>query len=148
MAIEANENNGELFDTDDGDQLSWEGGVDELPKAKWARNLVELIEVVEARYLRQGMSEAEAFRWSREAVLAEAEYFGGRQLYIPRGDDLHRALRDAEIYRRFTGLNLDELAAEYKLTPSQVYKINRVQRKLHMRRIQPQLFEEGGKDEN
>jgi Mor family transcriptional regulator len=116
--------------------------LDAVPADKWARNLVEMIEVIEARHVRDGLSQAQAFRLARNAVLEVAEHQGGRQFYLPRGDTLRTALRDAEIFRKVNRSNIEELAREHGLTVSQIYRINRQQRALHVRRVQGRLFDQ------
>lgn len=114
----------------------------DLPEAqrRWAPMLVDLVRVIEAAHVRRGMEAEAAFTAALEAVKAVAEYFGGRPLYIPRGDRLLAALRDAEIFRRAKGGNFDQLAVEYGLSTLQVYRIVRQQRALHLRKIQGRLF--------
>jgi Mor family transcriptional regulator len=55
--------------------------------------------------------------------------FGGSLLYIPKGDKMDRATRDAELCAAFTGRNHRELSRRYGLTVSQVYGIIAAHRK-------------------
>ncbi|WP_411832305.1 Mor transcription activator family protein [Pseudoxanthomonas mexicana] len=120
--------------------------LDDVPASKWAQGLVQLVEVQEATFTRMGLEGGEAFRLARAATLAIAEYQGGRGMYLPRGDQLRAALRDAEIYRRARRGNIPQLAREYQLTDQHVWRIVRQQRALHHRKIQGDLFnEERGK---
>lgn len=133
---------GELMPAD-GNSLALKPGaeLDDLPANAWEKNLVQMIEVQEAAFVRDGLSEGEAFRLARVGMLALAEFHGARQWYLPRGDRLRTALRDAEIYRRARRGNIQALAAEFQLSDLQVWRIVRQQRKLHLRKIQGQLFE-------
>lgn len=115
--------------------------VDAVPDDKWARSLVESIEVIEAAFARQGLDGEQAFGLASVAVRAVAEFRGGRQFYWPRGDALMTALRDVAIYHRANRGNIEALAAEYGLTVSQIYRICRQQRALHIRKTQGRLFE-------
>lgn len=119
----------------------------DLPESqrRWARMLVDLLRVIEAAHARRGLDADAAFQAAVTAVTAVAEYFGGRPLYIPRGERLLLALRDAEIYRRARAGNIEALAAEYGLNVIQIYRVIRQQRDLHVRKIQGRLFndEEG-----
>ncbi len=115
--------------------------LDDIPQEAWAKDLVQLIEVQELAFTKAGIDPAQAFRLARVGVLAQAEYHGGRQFYLPRGDRLHIALRDAEIYRRANRRNIRALAQEYGLIDSQIWRICRQQHKLHLRKVQGQLFE-------
>lgn len=112
----------------------------ELPESKWAPLLANLVSVLEALYRRQGRGEEEAFRQARDSAMAIADYFGGRVVYLPRGDRMKIALRDAEIYRRAKAGNIDELATEFGLTSIHVYRIVRQQRALYLRKMQGRLF--------
>lgn len=118
--------------------------VSDVPPEKWARSLVESIEVIEAAYKRDGLDADTSFRLASLGVRAVAEYRGGRQFYWPRGDALITALRDAEIYHRANRSNIAELASEHGLTDSQIYRICRQQRALHIRKVQGRLFDETG----
>lgn len=114
-----------------------------VPDSKWAPLLAQMVAVLEALYRRKGMDEQAAFKLASDSVLALAEYFGGRVVYLPRGDRLKTALRDAEIYRRFRGSkNVDALAEEYDLSVIRVYAIYAEQRQLHLRKLQGRLFED------
>ena len=55
--------------------------------------------------------------------------FGGSLLYIPKGEKMDRAARDAEIFAAFTGRNHRELARRYGLTVSTIYDVIAAQRK-------------------
>ncbi|MBH1476294.1 Mor transcription activator family protein [Stenotrophomonas forensis] len=116
--------------------------LDCLPKERWPRDLVSAIEVQEAAFQRLGYDEDEAFKLARAGVLALADYGGGRDWYLPRGDTLLVAVRDAEIYRRAHRGNIAALAAEFRLTERHVWRICRQQYALHIRKIQPPLFPE------
>lgn len=126
------------------DLLGTPGGpIEAVPESKWARNLVALIEVAEARLKQRGMDDGAAFSWARELVLAQAEYCGGRQIYLPTGDALLTAMKHAEIYRRANRDNILALAQEYGLTDSQIYRICREQKRLHLDKMQGKLFDQG-----
>lgn len=116
----------------------------DVPAAKWARALVEFIEQIELVYVRDGMPADDAFRLASLAVRSIAEFRGGRQFYLPRGDELLTALRHAEIFHRANRANIEALAAEHGLTVSQVYRICRQQRALHIRKTQGRLFDDKG----
>jgi len=126
-------------------QRLWEADDDVLPAPRWAEGLVNLIQVQEATFRRSGLDAKTSFRLARASVLAMAQYYGGKQWYLPRGDDLHTALRDADIYRRANRDNIEALAAEYKLTPRSVWRIVRDQHRLHLNKVQGQLFQSGEK---
>lgn len=120
-----------------------DANLDDVPAHRWAHGLVQLIEVQEAVFVRLGYPRDEAFVLARSGVLAIAEFGGGRDWYLPRGDDLRIALRDAEIWRRATRRNIGALAVEHGLTERQIWRICSQQRKLHVNKMQGRLFEDG-----
>lgn len=109
-------------------------------RAKWPKALADLVSVIEAAHLRAGDAPEVAQRRAFVTVRALSNYAGGRQLYMPKGDVLERALRDREIWGKYTGRNIDDLAESFDLTVVQVYSIIAEQRALHRQRIQPSLF--------
>lgn len=109
-------------------------------RAKWPKILADLVSVIEAAHLREGDSPEVAQRRAFVTVRALANYAGGRQLYMPRGGVLERALRARKIWTKYKGDNIPDLANEFELTVSQVYTIIAEQRELHRQRIQPSLF--------
>lgn len=64
---------------------------------------------------------------ANEAAMSATEKvriaFAGQLLYIPRGDKFNIAERDEEIYGRFDGTNVAELARDYKLSVAHVYRV-------------------------
>ncbi|MBU0809633.1 MAG: transcriptional regulator [Gammaproteobacteria bacterium] len=109
-------------------------------RAKWPKALADLVSVIEAAHLRAGDAPEVAQRRAFVTVRALSNYAGGRQLYMPKGEILERALRDREIWSRYNGRNIDDLVAEFDLGFVQVYSIIAEQRALHRQRIQPSLF--------
>ena len=111
-----------------------------VPESKWAPMLAQMVAVLEALYRRGGKDEDAAFRQACDSVMALADYWGGRVVYLPRGDRLKLALRDAEIYRRFRGsANADQLAEEFDLNVIRIYAIAAEQRALYVKRTQREL---------
>lgn len=108
---------------------------------KWPQGLTDMIMVIEAAMARRGASRDQARRVAFVAVRALSQFAGGRSFYIPKGEALDRALRDRELWERFDGSNVSELATWAHLTEVQVYAILAEQRKLARRRVQPELFE-------
>ncbi len=108
----------------------------DLTEKQWEGTLVALVAVMEAAFRRAGLDEEQATRLALAGMLAQAEYAGGRQIYIPQGMRLRNALRDAEIYRKAKRGNIAQLVTEYGLTEVRVYEIIRQQRQLHLARVQ------------
>lgn len=120
----------------------------DVPETKWAPMLANLVGVLEATFRRRGHDDDDALRLACDGVLAIAEYGGGRVMYLPRGDRLRIALRDAEIHRRWQGgVSIPALAAAHDITEIHVYRIVAEQRRLYLGKAQGQLFmeqQEGG----
>lgn len=106
---------------------------DEIRHA-WPQTLVDMVASVEAALRRDGVSDDEASRWAVRAVRAVALMAGGRQIYIPTGEQLDRAVRDREIWRKFKGNNIPALAREYGMSERRIYNIVRAQRALDVAR--------------
>jgi len=98
----------------------------------WPRTMAELIDVV-ADYL-DGLplfdSSERSMELAQNVILVIANHLGARAIYLPRGDKLKRALRDAAIFRAFNGCNHRELAKKTGLTTAQIYSIIATQRQL------------------
>jgi len=109
---------------------------DDVADPKWAPFLVEMIQVLESSYLRKGMAAVAAFDLARGSVLEIAAHLGGRVAYLPRGDRIRIALRDAEIYRRCNGRNHEALAIEHAMSTIHIYRICKQQRRLHVGKMQ------------
>jgi len=116
---------------------------EELRQARWPEGLVDLLKVQEAEFRRAGLAPETAYLLAKTGIVAIAKYYGGRQWYLPKGDDLHTALRDAEIYRRGNRDNIEALADEYDLSVQSIYRIMKEQRRLHVEKRQGQLPFEG-----
>lgn len=117
-----------------------EHGAVAVDEKQWAPLLADMVRVIEQDKLRRGAATTEAFADARAAVLSIAEYFGGRMTYLPKGERLLTALRDAEIWRKFNGRNIRELAAEYGVSEIHLYDVLKRQRALHTRKLQGRLF--------
>ena len=73
--------------------------------------------------------EAEAARaFGRRVADMLAEDWGGSSVYIPKNLASRFRRRDAELFRAFTGHNIEELARKYGLTRQRVYAILKAER--------------------
>lgn len=102
-------------------------------RSAWPKQMAELADVLLALFLKRKCSTEESISAARAVVLELAFYFGGRPLYIPRGDRLRIAQRNAEIWARFNGGNVVELAEEFQVTSIHLYSILAEQRALRTR---------------
>lgn len=64
---------------------------------------------MQAELLRQNFAEDKAKKTASKLVGVMAHYFGGKSFYLPAGDKIKEALRDAQIYQEFNGKNVPEL---------------------------------------
>ncbi|EKE75205.1 Mor transcription activator family protein [Gallaecimonas xiamenensis] len=117
------------------DQLS-----DSDVKKLWPQTLVNLVEVFEAAFKREGLSEDDAKGLAKVAVVSQAHYMGGRTFYLPRDERLKKALRNIRIWQEFTGRNKHELLEKYQLTMSQLVNIINEQKALQTAKVQMQLL--------
>lgn len=138
--------NGELFDSADVDKLDPAKVLalmnDPVVLARWEGTLIEMSTLAELKLrelLPNDLDQVPII--ARAVVFAICDVMGGSVVYIPRGDRLKRALRDAEIFRHWREHNtrVDELARKFDLSSQAVYDIIARQRELH-RRAEPDLF--------
>ncbi|WP_044469781.1 Mor transcription activator family protein [Mannheimia massilioguelmaensis] len=119
--------------------------LDDIPEAEianqWAGNLADMIEVMRTELCRQGEPEDQAKLRACKLAGVLAHYIGGQTIYMPTGERVKMAIRNAQIYHDFTGNNVRELIRKYKLSESKIYEIIREQRSLFRRRNQYDLFD-------
>lgn len=126
---------------DDPSLLDHLGDLQQVDQRHWPRRLIELLDIIVACLQRLHRHDSEAAHAeARNITLALANYFGGEQIYIPRGKELERALRDKAIWNDYDGRNHNELARRYKLSIPQIYNIIESQRRLHREKTQGSLF--------
>lgn len=95
---------------------------------KWPGRLVEIFDVVNSCVKRNGVEKEKSSSLSEAIVSEIAQLFGGMQFYLPTGNKLKLALRDARIFTEFTGDNTAELARKYNLSQANIYLILKKQR--------------------
>lgn len=64
---------------------------------------------------------------------------GGQQPYLPKGDDYEAALEYRELYRRFNGRNIPQLASESNVSVRVLYKYFSILRREEIRSRQGSL---------
>jgi len=117
-------------------------GDDVPPEHRWPKTLADLFRVLEAANRRAGMPADRAALDARDRVILIGEYFGGRMVYIPKGDTLRTAALHALIWAEFKGNNQEDLAERFGINIVTIYDILKQQRRLFQRRIQGRLFEQ------
>ncbi len=108
---------------------------------KWPEILVQLLDNAAQTIARSGgITPEKSELMAMEVVGEQAKLFGGQQIYLPKGDELTRALRDREIYKQAGRVDVAILARRYNISMRQVWLIQQTQRELHIQHIQPVLF--------
>ncbi|MDP2548064.1 Mor transcription activator family protein [Oceanobacter sp. 4_MG-2023] len=113
---------------------------DDAAKHAWPKLLIELVDVMASELKRMGETDGQALKKARRLVAHQANYFGGRMVYLPNAERLKLALRDMDIYSQYKGGNSRELSEKFGLTQQQVCSIVSKQHGLHRKRVQPGLF--------
>ena len=108
---------------------------------RWEGTLREMVEIAEAKLETEMGPTATPAGLARHVVFAICDTLGGSVIYLPRGELLKKAMRDAEIYRewRDDGVQPVEMVKRYRLANQTLYAIIARQRALH-RRNEPDLF--------
>ncbi len=94
----------------------------------WPSTVTDLFNIIKLEFKKQNISDAKVIL---ETAFSIVDYLGGMQVYLPKGDRLRTYIRDMEIYLRFNGRNIRELARHYKQTEQNIYRILAKQKKLH-----------------
>lgn len=90
----------------------------------WPIFLVELVDVIAKFYEdREDLDQNHAMEKLQAVIMKIAHYYGGRPIYIPRGDKIKMAIRNQAIFKAFNGKNHLELSLKAKITPSRIYDI-------------------------
>jgi Mor family transcriptional regulator len=110
-------------------------------RTRWPMRLVEIYDIEFAYSLRQGLDRDAAARDAAARTILIADYIGGSSIYLPRGDELRRAVRDSEVYTRHRGSNHDALAREIGMTSTKLYELIAREKARRTRKLQGRLFE-------
>jgi len=105
---------------------------------RWPSTLQSLSALMQVTLKKHGISNAD--RISEDLATGLSIYFGGRDMYIPNGESLKKALRDIKIWREFRGNNLEQLSRDYGLTERRISEIIAEQRAVLIARKQRRLF--------
>lgn len=111
----------------------------EVPDEKWAGTLAGLVDMLAADFQRRGRAEEDAVNEAQRVVALIAQDFGGRPVYLPRGDRLKQALVARQIYHLHNGRNTDDLAQRFGYTVRHIQRIYAEQRAIEIRKRQAQL---------
>ncbi|MDI5877279.1 Mor transcription activator family protein [Shewanella xiamenensis] len=105
---------------------------------RWPSTLQSLSALMQVTLKKHGISNAD--RISEDLATGLSLYFGGRDMYIPNGESLKKALRDIKIWNEFKGNNLEQLSRDYGLTERRISEIVAEQRAAFVARKQRRLF--------
>jgi Mor family transcriptional regulator len=105
---------------------------------RWPSTLQSLCDVMRVTLKQHNIDNAD--RVSEDLATSLSAYLGGRDVYIPNGESLKKALRDIKIWREFKGNNLEQLSRDYGLTERRVSEIVAEQRAAFVARKQRRLF--------
>jgi Mor family transcriptional regulator len=86
------------------------------------------------------MEPSKAQHVGKEVAGRLGAYWGGQNLYFPKGLSVKLGERDRQIYADFTGANHHELARKYDITLPWVYQIVKAARKEEISRRQGDMF--------
>lgn len=115
--------------------MSQQGTPDDVsnraPSAAWPVLLKNMVDVLDDFFAQRSMPREKAKLEAKAVVAALANYFGGRQIYLPKGNTLKKALRDIDIYRQANGRNTRELADTFGCTERNIQRIVQEQTQLH-----------------
>ena len=109
-------------------------------KHRWPAMLVQLLDNAVTTATQCGLNTEQAEQLALAIISNQAKLFGGLQVYLPKGDDLARAMRDREIYKQAGRVDVATLARQHNISMKQIWEIQRTQRALHIKSIQPTLL--------
>lgn len=108
---------------------------------RWEGTLKEMVEIAEAELLAKLGERPDVPEIARRVIFVICNVMGGSVVYLPRGEALKKAMRDAAIFRDWRDSNIQpaELVRKYHLASPTIYDIIKRQRALH-RKNEPDLF--------
>lgn len=108
---------------------------------RWEGTVRDMFDAVCLAMRKQGVDAGSVDRLAPPIVLQLCDTIGGQVGYVPRGEAVRRAMRDARLFDdwRVRGKKPPQLAVDYKLAVQTVYEIIARQRALH-RQQEPDLF--------
>ena len=108
---------------------------------RWEGTLKEMVEIAEAELRAKLGERTDVPEIARFVVFAICDVMGGSVVYLPRGEALKKAMRDASIFRDWRDNNIQpsDLVRKYRLVSPTIYDIIARQRALH-RKNEPDLF--------
>jgi len=90
---------------------------------------------------KSGMPADKAEQTARAAAEHVRLHWGGQIVYVPTGSRYETRQQWSEIWSKFNGKNVSQLAQEFRKTEVQIYYILRQMREQMQRELQPDLLE-------
>ncbi len=110
-------------------------------ESRGTKVLLEIETLISEELQRHQVDPEKARTIGRCAAERVRQYYGGIQVYMPKGLALVLSERDREIWRKFNGGNYAELAREYNLTDRQIRSIVARVKEEEFQKRQGKLFE-------
>ena len=102
--------------------------------------LREMAEAIQRELVEVGIDTDRASAVAETVTEQIRETFGGTPVYMGKGETMRQRRRRMQIWEHFTGANHHELAREFGMSLSQIYRVLAVTRLEMRRRQQPDLF--------
>jgi Mor family transcriptional regulator len=104
--------------------------------------LIDIAEQVALRVKAHVPNEEEARRIGYEVAEHIRNHHAGEMIYFPRGRKFEARRLHQELWEKFTGNNVPDLAKEYKMAEPSVYRILKFMKEQQERRSQMSLLGE------
>lgn len=128
------------------DDAAWiDDAADPAARAAWPERLAELVDVLAAELRRHREGDA-ADALAAHCAAAVARYLGGRQVYLPLGEQIDAAVLRLRIYRAWSrwsgdqGAFIDAAIRRYRVSHETVYTAIREGRRRHIALHQARLL--------
>jgi Mor family transcriptional regulator len=95
--------------------------------------LTDMREILAREIKLLSLDPADAERFINKITLTMQRQYAGQPIYISKRTNIE--LRNTEIYKRFTGMNINQLCRDYNLCAQQVRRIIKSQRQLNQHDI-------------
>ncbi len=110
-------------------------------RRKWPKDLVEIIEYVQAELKAAGVTDKELLLLTEKVLIGLSFRSGGRGFYFPNAHRVKKALLHKRIHDDWaTNIPPIELVRKYRMSEPAIYRIIDEQRAIHKAHIQPALF--------
>lgn len=92
-----------------------------------------MLNAIQGELVKNGVEVRQAHRGAEAAIRAVSREFGGRVIYLPKGQGLELALRNGRIWSDFTfsDCEVPTLATRYRLSETQIRNVLKEQERLH-----------------